>query len=315
MPRYDKQMIRPVFNLLILLVFLFGSAQLAATPLASDHFLYPRDKEVTWMTGIETGLSFSGNKRLYKSCLSGSSFNNGTYKEFVCELYKSSKIVETSLADSLKEFDSMQVVMVGERHTFHKNQFELAKAIEATSSFDVLALEMFNYQSQSAVNDYLNEIIDLYELKVVLAGEWKYQLDGYLELIKAAKESGLKILALDDRQRFIRANFSDGLIFRDQVMADILSEHLVDHPHERILVYSGKLHAFKDLGEGIASIAEIIKQGNPTLEVGHIQLFDKNRKNLYFPLLSALPLTLSKEATFSLKSSVLNNYTDMILFH
>jgi uncharacterized iron-regulated protein len=303
---------RLALNLLILFSFFFGSAHLAAASLPSDHFLYPRDKEVTWMTGIEIGLSFSGNKRLYKSCLSGSSFNKGTYKDFVCELYKNSNIVETSLTDALEEFDSIQVVMVGERHTFQKNQVELAKAIKATSGFDVLALEMFNYQSQSAVNDYLNETIDLQELGLVLAGDWSYQLDGYLEIIKAAKESGLKILALDDRKRFLSANFSNGLILRDQVMANILSEYLLGHPHERILVYSGKLHAFKGLGEGILSIAQILKQEIPSLEVGHIQLFDKNRKNLYFPI---LPLSLSKEATYSLKSSALKNYTDIILFH
>ncbi|MCF8060008.1 MAG: ChaN family lipoprotein [Bacteriovoracaceae bacterium] len=294
-----------------LLILLALSHQVGATALPSEHFLYPRDKEMAWMTGLEIVLGHSGNNRLYDKCLLEEAFTMGTYQDFTCSMYKSSKVAVGDLTYALGQLESEQVVIVGEQHTYQKNQFEMAKAIEINNGFDVLALEMFNFKSQQSVDDFIEGRISLEELEVVFSRDWRYNLDGYLKMIVAAKEAGMKILALDDRESFKEEPFSDELRLRDQVMGNHLSKYLTKNPGDRILFYTGKLHAFKEIGLGVETIAQIIQRDHPAAKIGNVFLFNKKRKNLYSPLFKSQ----DGDGPFVLESQKLKHYTDMIIFH
>ncbi len=258
------------------------------------------------MTGIETPASARTLARQFESCQKSKSFNS-------CEWFdRFSQFTSSELASH--DFTSYaQVTFFGERHIDKLNQISMAQIIERGQNLDVLALEMFNSRDQLVLDQYLKDEVDLGEVKRVLNRSWNYSDEGYLEMIKAAKRKGLKILAIDNRTEFDGLPFSDNLYQRDQHMAQILAQHLRKNPKDNIFVYTGKMHSFKSLSlKGkILSVTEMLKEHISELQIKNYFLFAKKENAL--PLHSMRIVSSIKDQVV-VESEALRPYVDGAVF-
>lgn len=256
----------------------------------------------------------SGLRRAVTRCQEGSISSTPPFE--VCSWLgkvEASDTGEFNLSQILSKAN--QVIFFGERHLNIDVQEKMAELIEALSKerIQVLALEMINSRDQEAVDLYLQDDISLEEMKSIFEKGWKYESSGYMKMLEAAKKGGLKVLALDDRPRFNDSDFSENLIGRDIHMASVLNDYLRQNPTHNIIVYSGKLHAFKSLGnDSVAdTIADIVKKENPLLRTSHYLMFGRKESSLLRESLKAL--SLKTENSF-VKSEALAPYIDGAIF-
>ncbi|GAB4015011.1 MAG: hypothetical protein Fur0010_13610 [Bdellovibrio sp.] len=283
----------------ILIFISLIAASLSAATLPEDHFLFPRDREVLWISGIEEVVSFNDLRALAKQCK--------IVREFDSCLW-----IENFKQAHIQTFDSLQlneqIVFLGERHIDPTHQAALNEIIHK-NDFNVLALEMMNQSDQSFIDQYLRDEISLEDLQIVFALGWNYSNTGYMKAIESAKKKGMKILALDNRPLYDRENFSENLRKRDEFMAGVLNQYLSAHPQDRILVYSGKMHAFKShsSSDTIKSISELVK----VQDKASYFLFGPKEKNV---MTYSLKLFVESEQSIVIKSDSFNEYIDGAIF-
>lgn len=239
--------------LLLILCFLF---EVQAEKLPDNHFLAPRDLEPMTLNGIER---LGGNnywKAKLKKCADG-------IDHMACSLKEGIKNSSQS-KDFFKNHTFADVTFFGESHIKPSIQSSFAKLIENISDKKVRAigLEMFNETSQAEINQYLLGMMTLDEIVKVLESQWNYQSAGYREILKVAKEKNLHIIALDNRPQFRYEELGVGLLGRDRIMAKNLINYKQDFPDDKVIVYSGKLHAFRSLSMdgSILTISEMLEQ-------------------------------------------------------
>lgn len=257
------------------LIVLFITLQAAhALELEPIHFLYPRDAEVMWLAGIEDPVTQTDIRNSVKNCR--------VIKQFdTCAWLNGFQSMKASVLDQTTFSQSAQLTLIGERHIDLANQMNMAGII-LRDQFDTLALEMFNHTDQAYIDQYLNDQISLEELRAVLEKGWNYESSGYVEMIRAAKSKKMKILALDDRERFADLPFSENLHQRDLNMAMVLSAHLVEFPQDKILIYTGKMHSFHAVSKNtkMKSMIELLNEMRPDLNTQSFFLYAPREKNL-----------------------------------
>ncbi len=288
------------------IILLLISSALHSAPLPNDHFLAPRDKEVMWLTGIETPANARALARLHINCKEEGKFNS-------CEWFESFSHMQVSKLETHNFTQNAQITFFGERHIDRLNQESMAQIIRRAHNLDVLALEMFNVEDQIALDAYSAGTLSLEELKKVLDKAWNYNDEGYLEMLKVAKEKNLKILAIDQRSLFDDLVFSENLIERDKHMAKVLSKYLSDNPAAAIFVYTGKMHSFASLSKSssLKSVTEILKENIEGLEIKNYFLFSKKENAL--PLHTMRILSSEKDQVV-VESEALKPYVDGAVF-
>jgi len=243
------------FSIIFTFVFTFTSL-VYAERLPEGHLLAPRDLEPLTLNGIER----LGGNNFWKKKLDKC---NDNFFHMACSL-KEGILKSKSSHKFFKEHTFADMTFFGETHTKPVMQMVFAQLIKNINDKKVraLGLEMFNETSQPMINQYLTNLITLEELIKVLESEWNYKSSGYKEIIKVAKEKGLHIIALDNRPEFRYRGLGVGLLERDKVMAKNLIDYKTEFPDNKIIVYTGKLHAFRSLSEEnrILTISEMVEQ-------------------------------------------------------
>lgn len=291
---------------------LISTLSLWATPLDGDHFLYPRDVEVLWLTNIESPLGIGALKRNSEACRKGGSSLSG-FLFFHCDVFKN--VEEVKLEPSYDSDHFGDITFFGETHINSKGQYYLASVIENSPEgyFHTLALEMLNEWAQEDIDHLIKSRASLEEWSELFGKHWRYDPAGYMAVIKAALDKKMKIIALDDRrdERGLTRgeSFSDDLIYRDQVMAKNLTEQIFNFPDKKVLALTGKLHSFPKISERPLTIAEIVKENLPGLKTFHYLLF-QNKGSKFFR--SHFP---EKAPPYKLKASeALEDYGQFFVF-
>lgn len=299
--------------LLLIFTALTLSLKLLALELPHDHFLAPRDYEVMWLAGIESPVSVSQMRMALKKCEQQTTYTVINFD--TCSWIEAMKNAEVKSLSSYQFGTQAQITFFGERHISPDVQLNMATIINQAGPNQVhaLALEMFNENSQAYLDAYLADEINDNEIRAVLTSAWNYNSDGYMEILKAAKKKGLKLIALDDRDLFAQDSFSDNLKNRDEQMGQVLIEYLTRNPSHQIWVYSGKLHAFKSMGRRpqIATIADHLKNWKSDLSTAHYLFFGKKESAL-LPL--SFKLISGSEEKVVLRSPEIAPYIDGAIF-
>ncbi len=280
--------------------------------LAPDHFLYPRDKYALQILGL-TPLATLG--QVDELAIHFESLHD--CEDIPSHLLQACPLADTWLNKSKHlstqypfwETNKTQILFFGERHIDRDSQLRFKSLIPlfAQENFTVLALEMFNSSSQKYLDRFVNYEIDLDEILEILRSQWGYNLEGYGAILKSAREEGLKIIGIDDRNSFTDASFSDELILRDQHMAEILGHHL----DNKIIVYTGRLHAFLSLGDKTPTVLDFLHENDPNLKAESYLLIGHRERNFW----SHLRLIFDYETNINVfKSSKLLPYINGILY-
>lgn len=275
------------------------SFALNAITLPDEHFLFPRDREIMWISGVEDAVSNSELRSLAKQCRVIREFDS-------CDWIEQFKQAEIQNLDTFQF--SEQIVFLGERHIDPTHQAALNDIIHK-NDFQVLALEMVNHGDQTFLDQYLSNQISLAVLEEVFSRAWNYESSGYMKAIESAKQKGMKIIALDDRALFNRETFSENLRKRDEQMAKVLNDYLIQKPNERILVYSGKMHAFKlHSREGkIKSLRQLVH----AQDMASYFLFGPKEKNL---MTNSFKMFIQTEQSKVVKSHSFSDYIEGAIF-
>lgn len=266
--------------LFLLLHFLISQA-LANLP--EGHLLYPRDRLSIELIGIEPGLSLPAIKRQKNKC------EQDLLQNHLCTILRDFHNPTNHLS-STQEFwrSETQFIFFGERHIDQQLQLELSAQLNQLSQdgFDHLALEMFNSSVQAQLDAYVMDFISIEEILLVLSRDWSYQNDGYRVLLETAKSLNMKIIALDDRKKHpINDTFSDDLIRRDQHMVEILKNYL----DEKVVIYTGRLHAYKSFSldgqSPVPTIMSELSKAKPELIMENYFLYTRKSSGLLANLL------------------------------
>jgi hypothetical protein len=198
--------------------------------------------------------------------------------------------------------DDAQVIYFGETHLSQGSKRVLKDLLPALKlrGFSVLAMEMFNASQQTVLDDFFSDRVELAELENELRSEWGYKSSGYIELIAAAKNIGIRVLALDYRDQAPKQNLVDNIRYRDTLMAKRIADEIKADPTVKIFALTGSLHAQSrvSMNGEMLSQSEILHQmsgatircitiqekkrtGNPITE---IEFSDGKTKPSYLPL-------------------------------
>lgn len=232
------------FKALIVTLTLLITFQTSALAVGPAHLLYPRDKAALQIIGIE-GLASSRRVNTL--------FEQGCFDEtFLCDMINQWLSPENHF-DRQGPFwsEEAQVLIFGERHISHDVQGRMASMLPmlAREGFTILGMEMFNQSSQPHLDKFNNGELAIDELMEILEGQWFYDLSGYRLIIEQARELGVKLVALDNREHGLELTFSEDLIYRDQVMAAALLQAMMSEASTkpRALAYTGRLHAYSKI--------------------------------------------------------------------
>lgn len=224
-----------------------------------EHFLYPRDIDVLHISGIISVQSSGAILRTVERC---QELELSHVQQLTCSYYNDLRDSKSSGEQAFWSQDT-SLLFFGERHISLDGQFYFANLLPKlkTEGFDTLALEMFNTRDQKYLDQFLDGEINTVEILEVLTRSWNYHPIGYLEILLAAKDLGLQLLAIDNREVTGRLPVHDRLEQADIHMADILTQHFNKSPESKVIVFTGRLHAYQTLSQRnlISTIAEMVK--------------------------------------------------------
>jgi hypothetical protein len=277
-----------------------------------EWFLYPRDKESLIMTGVENPFNKMKHiNRMKNLCLDNININH--YCSFLLNTKIPFEVEKINLEKILKKETSLFVI--GERHLDAFPKILLKSWLgDLQSRYDYthLALEMFNSSSQKDIDSYLNnEITDL-ELERILRSQWNYKSTYYMQLIKRAKDLGLGILAIDKRSIGKGKTLSEALRLRDLEWVKTLKKHFILNKNMKVVLLSGKLHAFEKFSTKNKEIKTVIEQLQESINIkgqsiiiysGRSRSYHKTLFDEFFP----------NEKNLMYKGEEINPYTSRIL--
>jgi|GEM_PF-3450728 len=171
---------------------------------------------------------------------------------------KALRELELILSFREKDFDyskivcGYRIVIFGEDHGNNflrlsndspKDELIRQLACLKSSGFNYLGLEMFPYGKQNLLDSYFEsqgeeEAVLEKEVLKVLEDFWGWAPKKYLELIRTAKQVGIRIIGLHD----------GGDETRESFMSKIVIEVLQKSPENKIIVFVGNAHLF-NMGE------------------------------------------------------------------
>lgn len=171
-------------------------------------------------------------------------------KKFMCSVLSSELNLQTYQSKGLQLKLSTDVVFIGEGHIDYDTQIEFSRLLESLheQGFTTLAMEMFPASTQPELDLFHRGQMSLEEIMTVLGEHWFYTKDGYLEILKQAQALNLKIIGIDDRVNFKDNDLWTEIALRDNFMAQNLADYMAN-TNEKVVVYSGKMHAVKSFGE------------------------------------------------------------------
>jgi hypothetical protein len=112
-----------------------------------------------------------------------------------------------------------------------------------TYGFGRIGLEAFNSFRQPLLDAYFDGTAEIGDIEKALREDWNWNPSGFLEIIKAAKEYGIRVIALDGRDKSTsRMTFEEEMEMRDQYMARRVVDQVEQFPEEKILVLIGSYH-------------------------------------------------------------------------
>lgn len=302
------------FIFLVTLILSLSSYSIPNDRVATDnnHYLYPRNREVLYISGIENPFySFNALKREKSIC------ENSITKQRICGLIE--PLLNNSRPSKL-EYKNLQIeeanlVIIGEMHPNISPKKIAIDIIEKDPSFTHLALEMFNQTSQEKIDNFQEGKITADELEETLSSEWSYNSAPYMELIIKANKLGLKIIALDNRKSVTQSDLSQNLIERDIIWAKKLSEIFLEDNTGKILMLSGKLHSFKKLQQEdsttkIKTVVELINE-NITIKAKSFFVIEKREDNLFRRYIQHQD---TEDSLLLLNHKLLQPYIDGLIF-
>jgi len=144
-----------------------------------------------------------------------------------------------------------RVVYLGDHHDdreLHRHWLTLIDSLRGRGVDIAMGIEAIGRQDEGAVTDYLQSRISERELRRLIRARWPgswldsndVDADFYLALLARARDSGVKVFALEPTPR--RA-----LRFRDAIMANNILAAADRHPRSLIVVIAGHAHL---LGHG-----------------------------------------------------------------
>lgn len=274
----------------------------------SASFWGPRDHESLYITGADSPFLTSKQLDSYKKSCS-SSVPLCRFIERVSGL----SVSEVSLEAFLNPHT--QLLVIGERHSQPASKLvmlEWLPKLKEEYGFTHIALEAFNHSSQSRLDEFVAGELSELELKRVLEAQWNYKPDGYINIVRKAKELGLKIRAVDDRVSFKKMSFSEKLEKRDGVWAGILNRIFNSEPSSKVLLLAGKSHSMESLTKNDGELSTVIQNvAEKTGVVGQsLLVFGEKEQNL-FKLLYANHLQNHSQIIFG---EGLSPYTSGLLF-
>ncbi len=237
-----------------------------------NYYLFPRDREVLYLSGVEYNYRF---RQIVhgKECLAE--------QLLLCEIVREVKEDDYSLniSEALLRAD---LLYIGERHLDQAPKKWVKKLLEEDNgSIKVLALEMFNSSAQKELDLYNQGLMSDEEIKLILEKDWNYQSSGYMEMISAARSNGTRIIGIDHREELagLGLDFSSELMERDRLMGEVLNKEISTGLDGKMIIYTGKLHAFKSLGEKVKTVADFVRRQHPELHELHYMSFNLRSKN------------------------------------
>ncbi len=261
------------FRSIVLTFSLLISGGLSAGVPALNHLLSPRDWSALYLSGIEYSYSIRKIAEQRGEC--------AKEQLLLCEVAQ--KVEQADFKPPrLKNLSSSQLLFIGERHLDQTPKKLVVKLLEEDqSSISVLALEMFNSSSQEILDQYFEGKAELATVKESLEAQWHYKSEGYVAMLKAAKENGTRIIGIDHRDLMkpLGLEFSDELMERDRLMGQFLVHELEKNPHQKMIIYTGKLHAFGTLGAELKTVAEYISEALPQVSQTHIMAYSLRSKS------------------------------------
>ncbi len=277
-----------------------------ARTLPVDNFLYPRSWEAMSLAGLEYNYKIKNIAYQRRDC--------DETQVFLCEITQ--KVQESDFSEQI-DIEDRDLLYIGERHLDQAPKKWVVDLIkEHKGKFSVLALEMFNSSSQKDLDRYFVDEIGDDDIKEILEGQWGYKSAGYMEMIRTAKSNGIRIIGIDHRDtvKELNLSFSDELIHRDLLMAKVINQELARGPYGKMIIYTGKLHAFRSLGEDIITVADYVRKENPTHKAAHYLSFNLKSKNFITDLYKFLFNDIRKIDGDILSLSTLRPYADGIFF-
>jgi hypothetical protein len=248
LPVYDRHAIVPVVkssrSIATACALVFGLLP-SLTMAVPDPQLMPFDTAVTLLLGVRDTTAY---KRTFEKCAS----NSGAIEIDKLLTFSPCEILDDLLANSepltAHSFANVesQVIYFGETHIYPGAKRVLAGLLRTlkTAGVSHLALEMFNSSQQPALDRFLLGQLSLEDLGRELATAWSYETSPYLELLRAARESGIRIIAIDDRRpEAPGSTFAENFHARDLFMAEKIADLIRREPGARVVAFTGSLHA------------------------------------------------------------------------
>ncbi len=145
----------------------------------------------------------------------------------------------SDLKELLKSIQFSDLVFLGDFHSFDQSSRNLERLlrnlVKTKSRKLALGVEFVHIEHQTAINQYLDNLITEYEfLETINYHEsWRFPWNHYRIFFQMAKKNNLKIIAL---------NSSGTLTERDNTAADIIADFVSESPDTTLLVLFGELH-------------------------------------------------------------------------
>ncbi len=149
------------------------------------------------------------------------------------------------------------VILVGDYHTLRQSQETALRLLERAIVDPrpvALALEMVHTENQAVLDQFMSGALDETEFLAAIAyrDTWNFEWGNYRPLFEAARQAGVRVFGVNERQT------TGGLRERDARIAARLVEIGTAAPDARLIVLIGDLHLASNhlpaaLGRGLAA--------------------------------------------------------------
>jgi len=140
--------------------------------------------------------------------------------------------------------NEVPIIYFGEKHgdLQPKKMFLEEMNTLKMSGITHLAMEMFNSNRQEMLDQYYSDELPREEIINLLRDEWGWLPNAYMEVVDAAKENSIKIIALDGRHLIVDEEGLEEKLKRDYHMAQVLGKVYNQTSTDRIVVFAGQSH-------------------------------------------------------------------------
>ncbi len=222
----------------------------------SANPLEPISMDLLWNSGIMNKHTLKQGTKRAKECMEKPELNSA-----LCDLVRH---IEKNIDSStpLSELFTARVAYVGEIHITSQAKVVMIENIKAlkAAGYTTLAMEMWNSSAQDTLDNFIKNLTDPTTFETTFHNQWSYNSAPYIEMMNAARDVGVKIIAIDVRDKVDKKQaytFAQELEWRDEKMAENLSVYLNNNPEEKVIVFCGQLHAYTHLTQDNTQSSQI----------------------------------------------------------